>query len=163
MKSSLRASRRIVAAVGLAFFFGAPSARAEAGGGAAATPALKGAIAPGCPDNPATLCLDNGRFSVTANWRNASSQTGTGTAVKLTEDSGYFWFFDAANIEMVVKVLDGCAITNAYWVFAAGLTDVQVNWAVTDLSNGAVFAQENPLGTPFAPVQNTGAFPNSCP
>src|SRR5262245_53869535 len=69
-----------------------------------------------CTESPTTLCLGNGRFAVTATWTNPQSQTGAGNAVKLTDDSGYFWFFDQANIEMVVKVLDGCAINNAYWV-----------------------------------------------
>jgi len=64
---------------------------------------------------------------------------------------------------MVVKVLDGCSITNAYWVFAAGLTNVQVNWSVTDTTTGAVFAQQNDQGVAFAPVQSTSAFPTSCP
>ena len=30
------------------------------------------------------------------------------------------------NVEMVVKMLDGCPITNHWWVFAGGLTDVEV-------------------------------------
>ena len=33
--------------------------------------------------------------------------------VPLTSDSGYFWFFDADNIELVVKVLDACTPGNS--------------------------------------------------
>jgi len=133
------------------------------GNGPLTNPVTVAAAAGACVDSPTTLCLDNGRFQVSANWTNPQSQTGTGNAVKLTDDSGYFWFFDPANIEMVVKVLNGCAINNAYWVFAAGLTNVQVNWLVTDLQKGIDFPQVNPLNTPFVPVQATDAFPTSCP
>jgi plastocyanin len=120
-----------------------------------------GAVA--CVPDSETLCLNNGRFAVTAEWTKPDLTTGHGTPVKLTGDSGYFWFFDAANIEAVVKVLNGCAITNAYWVFAAGLTNVQVQLRVVDTETGAVYTKENPQGTAFAPIQDTGAFPASCP
>ena len=43
-----------------------------------------------------------------------------GQAVPLTPDSGYFWFFNAANIEAVVKVLNACSVNDHHWVFAAG-------------------------------------------
>ena len=36
------------------------------------------------------------------------------------------WFFQAENVEAVVKVLNGCGINDRYWVFAGGLTDVKV-------------------------------------
>ena len=116
-----------------------------------------------CVASTTVLCLENGRFQVTANWTKNDGSSGSGNAISLTDDSGYFWFFDPANIEMVVKVLNGCAINNAYWVFAAGLTNVQVNWLVTDLQKGIDYPQVNPQGIAFAPVQATTAFPTSCP
>jgi PKD repeat protein len=116
-----------------------------------------------CLTSTTVLCLNGGRFQVSANWTKSDGSSGSGTGIKLTDDSGYFWFFDPANIEMVTKVLNGCAITNAYWVFAAGLTNVQVNWSVIDTSTGVVFTQQNEQGVAFAPVQSTNAFPTSCP
>ena len=116
-----------------------------------------------CVTRPDLMCLNNNRFQVSANWTKPNGETGTGTAVSLTDDSGYFWFFDPANIEMVVKVLNGCGLNNAYWVFAAGLTNVRVDWLVRDTATGDEFPAVNPQGTPFAPVQNINAFPNSCP
>ena len=84
--------------------------------------------------------------------------------MKLTGDSGYFWFFDAANIEVVTKVLNGCGLPpGAYWVFAAGLTNVHVELKVIDTQTGTVYLKENPQGTAFAPIQDTAAFPASCP
>jgi hypothetical protein len=133
------------------------------GGSALPQPLAATALIPSCSSSPAVLCLNGNRFQVSANWTKPDSSTGSATGVSLTDDSGYFWFFNPANIEMVVKVLNGCAITQAYWVFAAGLTNVKVNWSVTDTLTGAVYPQENPQGTPFAPVQATDAFSTSCP
>ena len=118
--------------------------------------------APGC-DAPTTLCLDHNRFRVTANWTKNTGENGAANAVKLTDGSGYFWFFDPTNIEMIVKVLNGCGINNAYWVFAAGLTNVEVSWQALDTNTGIAYSQLNPQGTAFAPVQATNAFPTSCP
>ena len=116
-----------------------------------------------CQPGAGVLCLNGGRFQVNANWTKPDGTTGGATAVSLTNDSGYFWFFDPTNVEMVVKVLNGCAINNAYWVFAAGLTNVLVNWQVLDTQTGVSYTQVNPQGQSFAPVQATNAFPTSCP
>jgi hypothetical protein len=56
-------------------------------------------------------------------------------------------------------VLDGCGAGNHFWVFAGGLTDVHVVLTVTDTANGAVRFYQNPQSTPFAPLQDTSAFP----
>jgi PKD repeat protein len=116
-----------------------------------------------CVPDSETLCLNNGRFAVTAEWTKPDLTSGHGTGVRLTGDSGYFWFFDPANIEVVTKVLNGCGISNAYWVFAAGLTNVKVELKVIDTQTGIVYTKENPLNTAFAPIQDTSAFPSSCP
>jgi len=86
-----------------------------------------------------------------------------GNAVPLTDDSGYFWFFDPTNIEAVTKVLNGCGLDNAYWVFAAGLTNVKVHLTVTDTQTGNVYTRDNAQGSAFQPIQDTAAFPASCP
>ncbi|MEM8931514.1 MAG: spondin domain-containing protein, partial [Acidobacteriota bacterium] len=56
------------------------------------------------------LDLRDGRFRVTVEWRDTDQRRGVGQPLELTDDSGTFWFFDAANVEVLVKVLDGCAI-----------------------------------------------------
>jgi plastocyanin len=116
-----------------------------------------------CAPEPETLCLNGGRFQVKAEWEKSDGSSGHGTGVKLTGDSGYFWFFDPTNIEVVTKVLNGCALTNSYWVFGAGLTNVAVHLVVTDTQTGAVYTRDNSQGSAFQPVQDTGAFPTSCP
>ena len=116
-----------------------------------------------CESNPTTMCLNGGRFRVTADWRTAEGAIGQGQAMPLTADTGYFWFFNPENIEIVIKVLNACVDPfNAYWVFSAGLTNVEVTIRVVDTQKGSVKTYFNPLNTPYQPVQDTSAFA-TCP
>jgi membrane-associated phospholipid phosphatase len=110
-----------------------------------------------CVPNSTTLCLAGGRFKVEANWQTKSAH-GPASAVVLGGDSGSFWFFDADNTELTVKVLDACVGFNRYWVFASGLTNVEVLIKVTDTQTHHVRQYFNPQGKPFAPIQDTNAF-----
>ena len=114
-----------------------------------------------CVPDTATLCL-NTRFQVTAQWQKPDGSSGPGTAVPLTADTGYFWFFDPSNVEVITKVLNGCGIDNHYWVFSAGLTNVGVTLTYTDTGTGVRKSYPNPIGTAFAPIQDTSAFA-TCP
>jgi hypothetical protein len=105
------------------------------------------------------LSLLGDRFRVEASWRTAAGQTGVGTPVSLTSETGYFWFFSPTNVEVVVKVLDACANPSGrFWVFAGGLTDVEVTLEVTDNATGEKKTYRNPQGTPYQPIQDTNAF-----
>ena len=106
------------------------------------------------------LCL--GRFQIEVDWETGEARSGRGQPEQLTTDSADFWFFDPTNIELVVKVLDGCAINGHHWVFAAGLTDVAVDLKVRDLQTGLEREWTSPLGTRFAPITETRAFA-TCP
>jgi len=121
------------------------------------------AVAGPCVRDAHTLCLNGGRFAVTARWTKPTGESGDGSGIGLTDDSGYFWFFDPANIEVVVKVLDGCGLTPShFWVFAAGLTNVQATVSVRDSRTGALRDYRNDQGMAFAPIQDTNAFA-TCP
>jgi hypothetical protein len=115
-----------------------------------------------CAAGPNNLCLSGGRFRVEATWTTRDGGTGQGKAVPLTGDTGYFWFFNESNVEMVIKVLDACGLNQKFWVFAGGLTDVQVQIRVTDTVTDMTKTYDNPQGTAFRPVQDTGAF-GTCP
>lgn len=119
------------------------------------------ASVPDCVPSDTTLCLNNGRFKVEATYRTAQS-TGPALAVMLTPDSGYMWFFSNTNIEVVIKVLDACALNQKYWVFAAGLTNQQVEITVTDTSHNVKKTYTNPLGKTFVTITDTSAF-STCP
>ncbi|HVT60548.1 MAG TPA: hypothetical protein VHR45_19400 [Thermoanaerobaculia bacterium] len=109
-----------------------------------------------CAELPDVLCLKD-RFEVTGSWQTGSNM-GTAFAVPLTTDTGYFWFFSPANVEVVLKVLDGCSLNSHYWVFAGGLTDVQVHLRVTEAGTVAAASYVNPSGTAFQPIQDVGAL-----
>lgn len=112
-----------------------------------------------CAPGPTALCLGGGRFEVTATWDTGPDRQGNGQAVPLTTDTGYFWFFASTNVEVVVKVLDGCGVNKRFWVFAGGLTDVHTILSVRDTQTGQVKTYENPTGTAFQPIQDTEALP----
>jgi hypothetical protein len=116
---------------------------------------------PTCEPTETALCLNGGRYRVEVSWQIAAGDTGPGHAVPLTGDSGAFWFFGPDNLELMVKVLDGCPVNGHVWVFAAGLTNVEVEIRVTDTATLEVETHTNPQGTPFRPIQNVLGFPCS--
>ena len=105
------------------------------------------------------LFLQDGRFEVTARWSTESS-AGPAAAVPMSGESGTFWFFDEANTEVLVKVLDACDLPGfeSFWVFAAGLTNLGVVLEVTDTVTGMTKVYENELGQHAMPVLDTRAF-----
>ncbi|HPA95448.1 MAG: hypothetical protein GX178_10325 [Acidobacteria bacterium] len=111
-----------------------------------------------CVPSATKLCLNGGRFHVTVRWRDYAGARGDGRAVTETDDSGLFWFFNAANLEMLVKVLDGCALNDRYWVFAAATTDVEYELTVRDAVTGASRTWRNPLGVASPAITDTGAL-----
>ena len=60
------------------------------------------------------------------------SAGGVGHASPITDDTGSFWFFDAANLELVVKVLDGGGFNGDFWVFYGALSNLEYIITVTD-------------------------------
>jgi len=107
----------------------------------------------------APLSLLNGRFSVEARWSSRGQVNVPASPVALTGNTGYFTFFDASNAEVIVKVLDACqTAAPRFWVFAAGLTDVDVTLEVVDTWSGERRTFHNPAGQAFAPLQRTDLF-----
>ncbi len=110
-----------------------------------------------CTSSSARLCLAGSRFEVRARWRTTQGTSGDGVAVPVTEDSGYFWFFDSENVELMVKVLDGRSLNGNFWVFYGALSDVEFEIEVTDSATGKQRVYRNPQGT-FASVGDPEAF-----
>jgi hypothetical protein len=111
-----------------------------------------------CREDAFTMCLNGGRFEVVATWDTNQGQFGDAEMVRLTDDSGYMWFFASTNIEAVVKVLNGCPVNSYYWFFAGGLTNVHTVITVTDSITSAFVRYENPQNRPFQPIQDTAAL-----
>ncbi len=112
-----------------------------------------------CVSSPALVCLRQGRFSVEVEWRDHRGRTGVGTVVPgQADDSALFWFFDEANWELLVKVIDGCAFNQRYWVFGAAATDVEYRIRVRDLVRGEDAEYFNPLGRQAPAINDTSAL-----
>jgi hypothetical protein len=111
-----------------------------------------------CTQDNNTLCLNGNRFKVRADWETADgSDRGSARAVELTDDTGYFYFFNPENVEVVVKALDACTFANSFWVFAGGLTDLEVTLVVEDTASGEAISYFNPVGA-YQPIRDTSAF-----
>jgi hypothetical protein len=114
----------------------------------------------GCFSSTTVLCLANGRFAVEVDWETelGGGGSGQGVAVTETDNTGMFWFFEPSNLEIMVKVLDGCVVNDHFWVFFAGLTNVGFDLRVTDTVSGEVRIYSNADETPANPVLDTAAF-----
>jgi hypothetical protein len=87
--------------------------------------------------DPHVAVLQNGRFEVTIDFEYDDFDTGDPVKrrarvvpVHLGDHSVLFYFFNAPNVEALVKILDaGCQ----YWVFASVLSDLGFRITVRDL------------------------------
>jgi hypothetical protein len=112
---------------------------------AGAGPATAAAASGSCTPTPQNLCLLGSRFQVRARWQ-TSTGSGQGAVVPQSDQSGTFWFFDPGNVELLVKVIDGRALTGHFWVFYGALSDVEYWVTVTDTATGASKRYHNPPG-----------------
>jgi hypothetical protein len=114
-----------------------------------------------CVPGARTLCLNDGRFEVEIDWRNFAGASGAAdsTSIPGSDVSGLFYFFDPNNIEVLVKALDACAISNHYWLFFAATTNVEFTMTVTDTRTGLRRTYFNPLGQTANAITDTSAFP----
>ena len=118
-----------------------------------------------CVEGPETLCLgEDDRFKVEVFWRTRDGESGLGQAVTIgRRDSGLFYFFNENNIELLVKVLDACALQfESYFVFFAATTNVEFTLTVIDTEADVLKQYFNPLGMAADPIQDTRAF-ETCP
>jgi photosystem II stability/assembly factor-like uncharacterized protein len=106
---------------------------------------------------PGGLCLHD-RFRVTVEWEDFFGNAGAGVPLPLTDDAGFFWFFEPGNLELVVKVLDAEPVNGHWWVFYGALTNVAYRLRVEDTQTGAERVYENPLHH-FGSHGDTAAFP----
>ncbi len=119
-----------------------------------------------CIPSSTSMCLQDGRFRIQVTWSDFTGGNGVGSVVPLgaaaSDDSGLFWFFNAANWEMLIKVIDGCSFNSRYWVFAAATTDVAYTVTVTDTETNDTATYNNTLGVSSPAITDTEAFA-TCP
>ena len=115
--------------------------------------------AAGCAAGPTNLCLLGNRFRVEVSFINQHSGNAPGVGKPLpgTDQTGYFWFFNQENTELVVKMLDGRSYNGRFWFFHGGLSDVDYTITVTDTATGAQRTYRNLPGT-LSSGADTSAF-----
>ena len=106
------------------------------------------------------------RFEVSATfWDDAAQTERPALVVPLlraggeSADSALLGFYQTSNWELLVKVLDGCAVNDHYWVFAAAATDLGWRVRVRDRVTDTRFHAEQVLGLPQPPTTDTQALP----
>jgi hypothetical protein len=111
-----------------------------------------------CVSDSATLCLEGGRFRARATWLAFSGAAGQASTLPFGDDSGLFWFFAEDNVELSVKVLDGCEANGHYWVYASGLTNLAIDLEVEDTVTGQLWSERTELGEAFPSRLDSSAF-----
>ncbi|NJL28996.1 MAG: hypothetical protein HC897_14465 [Thermoanaerobaculia bacterium] len=112
-----------------------------------------------CEPSASTLCLQDQRFEVKIDWYDPREiESGRARATQLTDEAGVFSFFDRGLAEVALKVVDGRASNDHFWVFFAGLSDFAYTLTVSDTAQALTRFYDNP---PFvlASRGDTEAFP----
>jgi hypothetical protein len=113
-----------------------------------------------CIPGGTTLCLNGNRFRVELAWRDPEGSTRFGQAIPMSRDAGYFWFFSASNAEILIKILDGRALNGHFWVYFAALSDLELEFRVTDTETGILKTYTKPAGR-LTSGGDTVAFPDA--
>jgi hypothetical protein len=114
------------------------------------------------PEAGSALSLAAGRFRVEVDWQDGRGGRGVAQpGPAASPAAGVLWFFDPSNWEMLVKIVDGCAVNGHRWLFASAATNVGFTLRAMDTQSGRVYEFTNPPGQVPVPLQATQAFP--CP
>ena len=113
-----------------------------------------------CQASKTTLCLLDGRLSLTARFRDQHNggREGQGHTHELTDRTGAFWFFSEDNLEVMIKAINGNALNQHLWVYFGSLSDVEYWIDVEDTQTRRTRTYYNPPGNTYG-VTDTQAFP----
>ncbi|REK08718.1 MAG: hypothetical protein DWQ36_08680 [Acidobacteria bacterium] len=111
------------------------------------------------PGRVETHLLD-GAFEVRAAVRLAEGAPMRPARVASTgsEQSAFFYFLGPENLEIQVKVLDGCSLNGHFWVFGAANSDLEFSLRVRQVATGAERVYEHSGGSPAHAINDTTAF-----
>jgi hypothetical protein len=112
-----------------------------------------------CSETATTRCLQGGRFLAEIAYEAHDGSSGSArVAPARSSDTGVFYFFSEDNWELMVKVLDGCALNGKFWVFSSASTDVGYTMVISDTETGAGKTYTNPRGQVAKTIADTAAF-----
>lgn len=117
-----------------------------------------------CATTDTSLCIaERFRVEVAYETVQAGGLSGSAQALPLAslgvDRGGLFYFFESDNPEMLIKVLDGCAINEHFWIYYSAGTNVGLEVTVTDVVTGESVAYSNEDLTAALPVQDVSALP----
>lgn len=116
-----------------------------------------------CMPNDGTLCLGaDGRFRVRMTFDGENGEEPAHTVEIGKRDSGLFYFYNDNNIEVLMKVLNGCSSNQRYWVFYAATTNAGFHLTVEDLLRDESVEYSNPDGMVALPETDLQALA-TCP
>lgn len=117
-----------------------------------------------CTPSATRACLLNDRFEVTVSYQTATAG-GQASVMSFSgqraesDQSVFLYFFDNANFEMGVKMVNACTPPfDRFWAFISGLTNQGYTVTIRDTATGVVKNYNNPLGTYPQTVGDTNAF-----
>ncbi|MCG8455225.1 MAG: hypothetical protein MI919_03020 [Holophagales bacterium] len=115
-----------------------------------------------CIEDRYTACLVEGRFRLHVDWwipGGSTPRTAVFKEIAGSENSALFWFFDEGNLELLTKVLDGCALNGHHWIYSAGTTDLEYTLYVVDTFTNASASYRNEPGRAAPAINDTTALP----
>ncbi|MXZ37331.1 MAG: hypothetical protein F4Z19_03555 [Holophagales bacterium] len=133
----------------------------------------------GCKLSSINACVNNWRFTVFADYSTETLEKGQARVLDtfgLGDSASLFYFFDHANPELLVKVINGCWLNDHYWVFGSAATDLKYNVVIGDLATadaegqvshynwythrgGGLIIGPNGYSTDAGVISDTRAFP----
>jgi plastocyanin len=126
--------------------------------------ATDGAIGP-CAASGQVLCLGGGRFEAKAAFRGADDEplrSAVRSEAPAALRTGLLAFGNADDPELMLKVVEGCATNDHFWVELAAVTDFELEVAVRDTQTGRTWVFFNPAGRAAGVVRDLDAF-GTCP
>ena len=112
-------------------------------------------------DETRALCLGGGRFEATVQWQPSTSRVDRSSkrvAVSDSPDTGLFAASPEEDPQILLQVLDRCAVNGHYWVDFAAVTDLEFTIRVRDTQTGRTKLYHHPAGATAAPVRDVEAF-----
>jgi plastocyanin len=120
-------------------------------------------------DETRALCLNGGRFEAMVQWRPSSSSSASQTdrsSKRLTlpeaPDTGLFASSVDEEPQVLLHVLDRCAVNGHFWVDLTAVTDLEFTVKVRDTLTGRTRVYVHPAGSTGVPVRDAEAFA-TCP
>jgi plastocyanin len=116
-------------------------------------------------DETRALCLNNGRFEATVEWRPSASRGVDRSSKRVLSDAPDTGLFAASPEEepaILLHVLDRCSVNGHFWIDFAAVTDREFTVKVRDTLTGHTRTYHNPAGITPAPVRDVEAFA-TCP